>query len=182
MAGHLFGDSADCRYPLGFDNGASPPALTCHRVCARGGWGRDLTSRWVNVIGVMGIALAVWAMIVVIAVMSGLIGETEKAVHAASPDILLTGLLPGTDYRALAPLLASDPDVVATSPRITQPGLLAPQGGWQRPEHSDPISQRDEAASSPTVLLVGVDRVAEGPGERIRSGRQQFRRENVESD
>ena len=108
-----------------------------------------------------GIGLAVWAMIVVIAVFSGFIGETEEGVHDASPDLLLTGLPLDADYKLLAPLIATDPDVVATAPRLALDALISPRGGGSRPQRSDLIGMRDEAGSNNYVLLVGIDRTAE---------------------
>ena len=122
---------------------------------------RYLTTRWVNLIGTVGIALAVWAMIVVIAVFSGFIGDTEEGVHEATPDLLLTELPQDADYTVLAPLLATDPDVVATAPRLTLPALISPRGGGRRPPRSDLIGMRDEAGSNNIVLLVGIDTSAE---------------------
>ena len=46
---------------------------------------RYLVTRWVNLIGMMGIALAVWAMIVVVAVFSGFIGDTKRGIQDCGP-------------------------------------------------------------------------------------------------
>ncbi|MCB9870001.1 MAG: FtsX-like permease family protein [Planctomycetes bacterium] len=114
---------------------------------------RYLLTRWVNVIGMVGIALAVWAMIVVIAVFSGFIAEARAGIEAASPHLLLTGMKRGTDFRALEPILGADPDVVATAPRLTHFAMLFPHGGRSVVKRTDATA----AGTGNYVMLLGID-------------------------
>ncbi len=120
---------------------------------------RYLCTRWVNLLGMAGVALAVWALIVVIAVFSGFISEQTTSVRHASPDLLLTGL-PHSSYTELQPLLAADPDVVSTAPRLVHYAMLNPQD--QRIQ----LARQTESLSPPAihqnyVALIGVDFQAE---------------------
>ncbi|HLU39107.1 MAG TPA: hypothetical protein VK081_06955, partial [Planctomycetota bacterium] len=89
---------------------------------------RYLVTRRVTLLGVIGVAVAVWAMIVVIAVFSGFIGEIRGAARLASPDLLLTGVRADCDFAAVAPVLRADPDVVAIAPRVQHEVILAAYG------------------------------------------------------
>lgn len=89
---------------------------------------RYLLTRWVNVLGVFGIAVAVWALVFVTSIFSGFIAEIRDGTKEASPDLLVTGLPEQASYQALAPLLAADEDVVAMAPRLSHYALLYPRG------------------------------------------------------
>ena len=81
---------------------------------------RYLLTRWVNVLGVLGIAVAVWALVFVTSIFSGFIAEIRDGTKEASPDLLVTGLPEEASYQALAPVLAADEDVVATAHSIIE--------------------------------------------------------------
>lgn len=93
---------------------------------------RYLTTRWVSLLCVAGVAVAVWALIVVIAVFSGFIGEIRGHVRAATADLVLTAVRRDSSYAALRAVLEADPDVVATAPRLRHYGILFPYGGLRR--------------------------------------------------
>ncbi len=85
---------------------------------------RYLTSRWVNVLCVLGVAVAVWALIVVPSVFAGFIADIYTEVRRTSPDLMLTGLPHDTGYEALRAALAADKDVVALAPRLRHYGVI----------------------------------------------------------
>ena len=122
---------------------------------------RYLATRWVNLIGMLGIAISVWAMIVVVAVFSGFIGDTRRGIENASPDLLVTELPLGTDFAPLRKALMEDPDVVAIAPRLSHDAILFPIGGWQLPNGTDPIAAGAASAGNNYVLLLGIDAKAE---------------------
>lgn len=121
---------------------------------------RYLVTRWVSVIGLLGVALAVWAMIVVIAVFSGFIGDTRRGIREASPDLLLVELPADADFVELQEVIGTDPDVAAVAPRVTHDAILDPQARFKIPRHTDPIGS-SLSASNNYVLVMGVDPEAE---------------------
>lgn len=89
---------------------------------------RYLSSRWVNLLGILGVAVAVWALIVIRSIFSGFITDIRSDVRRTSPDLLVTGLPHDTGYGQLLPALADD-DVVATAPRLRHYGVFYQRTG-----------------------------------------------------
>ena len=89
---------------------------------------RYLVTRWVHLLGMCGVAVAGWAMIVVIAVMSGFIEGMTDSIHNASPDLRITKLKPGCTESQVRPFVEADPDVVRVAPRILQDAMVFPYG------------------------------------------------------
>jgi ABC-type lipoprotein release transport system permease subunit len=89
---------------------------------------RYLRSRWINVLGTIGVMLGVWALIVVIAVFSGFVADIRGQIRGATPDLLCSGLRQGTSFAAVNSLLADDPDIVASAPRLRHSGMYFPHG------------------------------------------------------
>ena len=117
---------------------------------------RYLLSRKINLLGMIGIGLAVWALIVVVAVFSGFISEIRSNTKNASPDLLWTDLPDDASYRELREVLTADADVVATAPRLRQEALYYPHGGAPTPvPRNDPMPMTPLAFEY--VELIGVD-------------------------
>ena len=101
---------------------------------------RYLRSRWVNVLGVLGVAMAVWALIVVRSIFSGFIADIRIDIRNSSPDLLITSLPHETGFEvpyeegrpSLRELLADDPDIVAASPRLRHYGVFHQRGTTSR--------------------------------------------------
>ncbi|MHC4854717.1 MAG: ABC transporter permease [Planctomycetota bacterium] len=126
---------------------------------------RYLMTRWVNLLGMCGVAVAVWALIVVIAVMSGFIEEMTDNIHNASPDLLVTKLRPGCTESEVRPLVAADPDVVSVAPRITQYAMVFPHGiQVLKPTHN----LQTRPTTQGYVQLVGIDLAAESRTTGVR--------------
>ena len=120
---------------------------------------RYLLSRWVNVLGVLGVAVAVWALIVVPSIFSGFIADIHSQTRRTSPDLLLTSLPNDSDYGPLQQALAEDRDVVATAPRLRHYGMLYPRrGGSDRPFS---VEVDFNAVGTNFVQLIGIDPRAE---------------------
>jgi len=116
---------------------------------------RYLLSRWVNVLGVLGVAVAVWALIVVPSIFSGFIADIHSQTRRTSPDLLLTSLPNDSDYGPLQQALAEDRDVVATAPRLRHYGMLYPRrGGSDRPFS---VEVDFNAVGTNFVQLIGID-------------------------
>ncbi|MBK8100761.1 MAG: ABC transporter permease [Planctomycetes bacterium] len=121
---------------------------------------RYLRSRWVNVLGIVGVAVAVWAMILVRAVFSGFIGNIQDDVRRTSTDLLVTDLPHDTGYASLRDAIAGVDGVAALAPRLRHFGVfhvLTPQAQGGAAQFVDFSS-----ASTAFVQLVGIDPAAEG--------------------
>lgn len=117
---------------------------------------RYLLSRWVNLLGMVGVALAVWALIVVVAVFTGFISDIRANTRNAAPDVLVTNLPDDASYAELDALIREESDVVATAPRIRLRVLYYPLGERpRRAKRSDPMPVTALAFDS--VELLGVD-------------------------
>jgi len=126
---------------------------------------RYLVTRWVNLLGVCGVAVAVWALIVVIAVMSGFIEQMTENVHGASPDLLVTKLAPGCTESRVRPLLEADQDVVCVAPRIVQYAMVFPH----RRQVLNPVHNLETRPTTKGyVQLIGIDLDAESRTTRVR--------------
>ncbi|MFO1051570.1 MAG: FtsX-like permease family protein [Planctomycetota bacterium] len=117
---------------------------------------RYLLSRWINLLGMFGVLLGVWAMIVVIAVFSGFVSDIRDNTHRATPDLLFAGLKPGTSFAAIDAAIHEDGDVVATAPRLRHHGMYFPhgrRGQWLQTTRGMPQSQ----LTFDYLELLGVD-------------------------
>ncbi|MGE3173588.1 MAG: ABC transporter permease [Planctomycetota bacterium] len=113
---------------------------------------RYLTSRWVNVLGMLGVAVAVWALVVVVSVFSGFIADIRAEVRRSAPDLLVTGLPFETGFERVRRALADDPDVVAMAPRLRHYGVMLRDG-----EVTTLSNEIDFNAANNFVQLLGVD-------------------------
>ena len=122
---------------------------------------RYLLTRRINLLGALGVAVAVWAMLLFNGVFTGFVSEIRSNVRNSASDLLLTGLPHNTSYELLLPALADD-DVVATAPRLRHHGLLQPL--------RTPAYRSGPAASSQLefdhtdngfALLLGIDPLLE---------------------
>ena len=118
---------------------------------------RYLVTRWVNLIGMLGIALAVWAMIVVISVFSGFIQEARRGIEGASPQLLLTDLKENADFRDLEPALRKVKGVLEVAPRLHHYGMLLPHFGGKLAQRTTTIPSANSTANKSSVVIVGID-------------------------
>ena len=115
---------------------------------------RYLQRRWVNVLGTIGVIVAVWSLIVVRGVFTGFIEDIRTDVRRSSPDLLVTSLPHGTSFASLEEALKGDPDVVALAPRLRHYGTF-----FQRTGNSALQSVELEFSNvdSSFVQILGVD-------------------------
>lgn len=113
-----------------------------------------LRRRWVNVLGTVGVMVAVWSLIVVRGVFSGFIEDIRSDVRRSSPDLLITTLPQETSFDRLQEALAGEPDIEALAPRLRHYGIF-----FQRTSAAFTQSMELEFSSidSNFVQLVGVD-------------------------
>ncbi len=124
---------------------------------------RYLVTRRVNALGVGGVAVAVWALIVVIAVFSGFIGEIRDSIRTSSPELLLTNLAPDRDhsYEKLREIIEADQDVQATAPRLNHYGIYYPADRRRDPVYTQ--TQGFQSSQFNFVTLLGIDSGREAP-------------------
>lgn len=147
---------------------------------------RYLVTRRINVLCMLGVAFAVWAMLIVDGVFTGFVHDIHTDVRSSSPELLLTDLPHDSSYEALRAQLESDPAVATTAPRLRHHGLLQPvraARAGQRSESSQLEFERARTNNGFAVLL-GVDPQREpdvvdletwldrGPEQIKRRGRQ----------
>ena len=115
---------------------------------------RYLVTRWVNLLGIVGVALAVWALIVVIGIFSGFIGAIREDVRRATPDLLVTDLPHQQSWSALQQLLRDDA-VAAAAPRLRHVGVFYLTSGMSPVVRSQNLDFNNVENSF--VMLVGID-------------------------
>ncbi len=125
---------------------------------------RYLRARLTNLIGIVGIAVAVGALIMILSIMTGFLEETKRTVRGNLADLIVSpaqdaqtsagGPVP-RDPRIALEVIRADPRVVAASARLVWYGLLA-QGG-QRAGTSRDVLTDTEAGRMMGAQLVGVD-------------------------
>lgn len=116
---------------------------------------RYLRGRWINFLGILGVAVAVWAPIVVIAVFSGFISGIRQDVRRCTPDLLVTDLPARQSYEALRPTIEQDRDVAASAPRLRHYGTFYLRNTGNLVEHSRAIEFSH--LDTNFVMLVGID-------------------------
>lgn len=115
---------------------------------------RYLQRRWVNVLGTVGVVVAVWSLIVVRGVFSGFIEDIRSDVRRSSPDLLVTSLPHTTSFAQLEAVLKDDPDVVALSPRLRHYGTFFQRNGNAAMQS---VELEFSNVDSSFVQMVGVD-------------------------
>ncbi|MCB9870003.1 MAG: ABC transporter permease [Planctomycetes bacterium] len=118
---------------------------------------RYMVSRPVNLLGIGGVTLGVWALIVIVSIFSGYITEVRAHVRMASADIVAFHLGPQTSYASAHSALGGDANVADCAPRLLWPGLIHPPNN----ELADPWIPGAAPPSGRFVTLTGIDPVAE---------------------
>ena len=91
---------------------------------------RYLRHRPINLIGTIGIAVAVWALIVVFSIFTGYVGELVRHVRSSTSDLAFLFGDRRLSYAKTAEVIEATPGVRATAPRIVWFGLVdSPQRG-----------------------------------------------------
>lgn len=130
---------------------------------------RYLLTRRINLLGVVGVMFAVWAILVVDSVFTGFVSQIRTDVRNGSVDLMITGLPHDTGYAPLRDALAADDAVVQTAPRLRHHGLLQP---LRPPRH---VNDRGSAqldfdhTENGFALLIGIDPIAEEAVGQLRT-------------
>ncbi len=121
---------------------------------------RYLLTRPINLLGMLGITLSVWALVVVVALFSGFLAVVEGHVQSASADLTVTGLPEWAHWRTLDAALRDDPNVAAAAPRLVHHGLVQKPASRPSPP---PLPGRTSlhGGDQPFVFVLGIEPAAE---------------------
>lgn len=121
---------------------------------------RYLATRRINILGVLGVAFAVWAMLVVDGVFTGFVLDIRTNVENSAPPLLLTDLPHDQDFATLKDALR-DEDVLALAPRLRQYAMLQPVRA-DRTRLTRGSSQLDfDHTKNGFAMLLGIDPLLE---------------------
>lgn len=121
---------------------------------------RFLLKRPINLLGMLGVAVGVWALILVVSIFSGFIREVRSHIRSATADISVLRLPWPCEYGALRRTILADPNVAACAPRLVWYGLLHSYGATH--EVIPRIRTVDQpGADSRFVSVLGIDPAAE---------------------
>ena len=125
---------------------------------------RWLLSRPINLLGLLGVMLGVWALIVVVSIFSGYLREVRSHIRAVTADLSVLGLPEDVAFERIEPLVTRDPNVRACAPRLVYYGLQhTPAAGGDdgaalaRAARGAAGRKRLPGPDSPFVSLVGID-------------------------
>lgn len=122
---------------------------------------RYLVTRRINILGVLGVAFAVWAMLVVDGVFTGFVRDIRTNVENSAPPLLLTDLPHDSDFGELREVLADD-DVVAMAPRLRQYAMLQPVSHKRPQRLKRGSSELDfDHTKNGFAMLLGIDPLLE---------------------
>ncbi len=114
-----------------------------------------LLSRKINLLGMFGVLVAVWALITVLSIFKGFIQEVHMQVRGAASDLVLIGHKMDRSYEEVEGFLGQDPNVRALSPRISWFGLLYVRGGMMRGQY---VGETQKGSRSTNFFrILGID-------------------------
>jgi lipoprotein-releasing system permease protein len=116
---------------------------------------RYLLTRPINLLGMGGIAIGVWALVVVVSLFSGFLQVIEDHVQASSSDIVATELPAWAEWPALRDALKHDPNVAGMAPRLLHYGLLV-EPGKRPPPAPLPGRSAMHGGDQPFLFVFGV--------------------------
>ncbi|MDA0374342.1 MAG: ABC transporter permease [Planctomycetota bacterium] len=117
---------------------------------------RYLLARPINLLGVVGIMLGVWALIVVVSIFSGFLKEVARHLQSSTADMTAINLPEGVPFDEIRAIVEADPNVAACSPRIVWQGLVHPFGD-QVGRAAPPAGMSELGAATPFVSVLGID-------------------------
>ncbi|MBK7877324.1 MAG: ABC transporter permease [Planctomycetes bacterium] len=123
---------------------------------------RYLLARRTNWIGIVGIFLGVGAMILILSIMTGFLGETKNAVRGSLSDLVIRpdfrtridGSKVVSDPAKVLEVVRADPRVAGASAQLSWFGLFTVKG---ESEDKDLIFSDAEFSKQSGVRLVGID-------------------------
>lgn len=127
---------------------------------------RYLLTRPINLLGMGGIAIGVWALVVVVSLFSGFLQVIEEHVQASSSDIVVTEMPTWAEWPALRDAIQDHPNVEGVAPRLLHYGLLVEPG--KRPPPA-PLPGRGamHGGDQPFLFVFGVQPELEAEATRF---------------
>jgi lipoprotein-releasing system permease protein len=122
---------------------------------------RYLLQRPINLLGVIGVTLGVWALIVVVSIFSGYIVEIRSHIHSTTADVSISNLPPDCPFAAVRAVIEADPNVAACAPRIAWTGMLHPTRREVTADRPVRAADSEIGEDSRFLHLLGVDPEAE---------------------
>jgi ABC-type lipoprotein release transport system permease subunit len=124
---------------------------------------RYLVARRTNLIGIVGIFVAVAALILIVSIMTGFLDESRKAIRGSLSDVMVNpialerfdGRTPPQEPERLLAVLRTDERIAAISAQLVWGGMIAPEGGDL--ERASALFGSPTLADLPLVRLVGID-------------------------
>jgi lipoprotein-releasing system permease protein len=117
---------------------------------------RYLLTRPINLLGMGGIMIGVWALVVVVSLFSGFLEVIEDHTQASSSDIVATELPQWAEWQGLSEALSRDPNVAAIAPRLLHYGLLV-EPGKRPPPAPLPGRSAMHGGDQPFLFVFGVE-------------------------
>jgi lipoprotein-releasing system permease protein len=121
---------------------------------------RYLLTRPINLLGMAGITISVFALVVVVSVFSGFIEVIERHVHSASSDLIVADLPAWATWPKLSAALRDDNNVAGAAPRLLHHGLLL-RPGHRPPPAPLPGRSALHGGDQPFLFVLGVDAALE---------------------
>lgn len=90
---------------------------------------RFILSRPINLLGIIGVGVGVWALIVVVSIFDGYKEELTDQITMTSADIVIFSLGDKADFEELSAIILADTNVAQCSPRLIWQGLVHPRSG-----------------------------------------------------
>jgi lipoprotein-releasing system permease protein len=112
-----------------------------------------LKSRPIHLIGALGIAVAVWALVLVVSIFDGYIVEMRRHIRGTASDLSLVFIDLRQPFAPLAKALHSHPEVRSVAPRFAWYALLEPV----KPRRAPDLAEH----GSNFFQVVGIDAKAE---------------------
>jgi lipoprotein-releasing system permease protein len=118
---------------------------------------RYLLTRPINVLGMLGVLLGVYALVVIVAIFSGFLNVVSAHARETTGDLGVLALPPArADAAVLQQALLDDPNVADVAPRLVHFGLLHRPG--QRPAPPQLLGRSAlQGGDQPFLFLLGVD-------------------------
>ena len=112
-----------------------------------------LLSRWINLLCVFGVSVAVWALVLFGAVFSGFVRDARNLTRGPTPDLSVMVAKPSHSFAEVDAVIREDPGVAATAPRLAWFGML--HTGKSQPAM---INTREKASDSDDFIkILGID-------------------------
>lgn len=94
---------------------------------------RYTLSRPINLLGVLGMALGVWALVLVPGIFDGYTVTIEEHIQATSADLQINNLGPQASFARIETLIGNDENIAGMAPRVTWMALAEPRSGKRAP-------------------------------------------------